>query len=98
MEEFQNEDDLSSIKPGSGLVETAELAQVAKELAAGNVVKKHIERIVVGEGCLKGGDERMTCNLSKNSSLMTHMVNLLKLDDLGLSEDLESMESGIRVL
>lgn len=54
---FEHEDDFSSIKPGHVLVETAVFAEVGEELAAGDVVEEDIQKVMVGEGGLEGGDE-----------------------------------------
>ena len=89
---LQHEDDLGGVEAGDGLVEAPKLAEVGEELAAGDVVEEHVEGVVVGEGAEEVGDEGVAGDVGEDGALVAHVLNLLQLYDVRLSEDLECVD------
>lgn len=98
MKILENEHDLRNIETSNALVKSAQFAKIGEELAARDVIEKHVERIVIGEGGEEVGDEGMAGNLGEDSALMTNVVNLLELDDLCLPQDFQGVDFGLVLL
>lgn len=94
VEILENEHNLGSVETCGRLLESPQLAQVAEELAAWDVVQQHVERVLVGEGTHQIRNKRVACDIGKNGALVSNMIDLLEFDDLGLAKDLESVDFG----
>lgn len=98
VQELEHEDDLGSVEAGHVLVEAAQLAEVGEELAAGNVVEQHIERIMVGEGGEQGRYEGVAGDVAEDGTFVPNVVDLLKADDFGFAQDLESVHFRVELM
>ena len=94
VKELKHKDDLSGVEAGGGFVEAAELAQISKELAAGNVIENHVEGVAVGKGGDEVGDKRMAGDVGENGSLVADVVELLEPDNVCFVEYLEGEDEG----
>lgn len=89
MEVFEYQNDLRGIKSGDRLVEATKLSEVTEEFATGHIVEKHVKGVGIGKRGDEVRNERVAGHVSKDCALVTHMVDLLELDDFCLSEDFQ---------
>lgn len=92
---LEHQHNLSGVESRRVLVEAPEFAEVAEDLAAGDVVEEHVEGIAVGEGAEEGGDEGVAGDIGQDGPLVADMVDLFQPDNLCLSEDFEGVNFGV---
>lgn len=59
-------------------------SKIAEEFTTRYVIEEHIKGVVIRKSSNEPRNERVAGDIAQNSALVSDVIDLLKLDDLGL--------------